>query len=66
VKKDLLELCEDISVHAPGMWENELTPIMKDWFAVSTPDEGIIAYFFKESQAFHFRLTLINNILNQL
>jgi hypothetical protein len=37
---------------------------VKDWFAVSTEDDGIIAYFSKELYACRFRLDLVNRILN--
>lgn len=62
---DLDQLLEDISVHAPGTWENGRGP--KDWFAVSTEDAGgIIAYFQEGSHAYAFRLALINAMLNPL
>lgn len=34
------------------------------WFSVATSDDGIIAYFYKESDALRFRLDLINRWLN--
>ena len=36
----------------------------KDWYAVATDDDGIIAYFFKESDAYRFCLDYINRQLN--
>ena len=30
--KDLDELLEDVSVDAPGMWENENTPLLGEWW----------------------------------
>ena len=47
----------------PGLWENESSPHLKDWFAVSN-NEGIIAYFGREDDAYMFRLDYINRILN--
>lgn len=55
------DLLEEISVHAPGMWENDLGP--PNWFAVSNSD-GIIAYFGNEVDACRFRLDYINRKLN--
>lgn len=65
MKKNLDELLQSISVLEPGMWENELSkdsPI-KDWYAVCG-DDGIVAYFGSEVDAYRFRLDLINRILN--
>lgn len=59
--KDLEELLEEWSVMQPGQWENKTGP--KDWFAVSN-DDGIVAYFGKEGDAFGFRMYRINQILN--
>lgn len=53
---------EMVSVHDPGQWENEEGP--EGWFAVSHDDYGIIAYFCDEKAAFHYRLMLINQMLN--
>lgn len=52
---------EAVQVMAPGMWENDCGP--KDWFAVCN-DEGIIAYFGDETDAFRFRLDYINRQMN--
>jgi hypothetical protein len=62
---DIEELLQSVSVMAPGQWENDLSTIslIKDWYAVCT-DDGIIAYFGEESDAFRFRLDYINRILN--
>lgn len=59
--KNLDDLLEDVSVLAPGMWDNETGP--KGWYAV-TNDDGIIAYFGREADAFRFRLDYINRKLN--
>ena len=45
------------------MWENEQTPTLGEWYAVCN-DNGIIAYFGKEVDAYRFRLDYINRILN--
>lgn len=60
-RKTLEELLEDWSVLAPGMWENNQGP--KDWYAVCN-EEGIIAYFSKDTDACRFRLAEINRVLN--
>lgn len=49
------------AVHAPGMWENDEGP--EGWWAVSN-EEGIVAYFPTESEAFWYRLARINRDLN--
>lgn len=54
-------LLEDWSVLEPGAWENEEGP--KGWNAVAN-DEGIVAYFRDSKDAFSYRLTKINQILN--
>lgn len=56
------DLLENWTVDAPGLWENDSGP--KDWYAVSNDDEGIVAYFEHEKDAFGFRLYKINQILN--
>lgn len=56
-------LLQEISVLPPGMWENENTEKLGDWYAVSN-DDGIIAYFPSQEEAFHYRLDYINRILN--
>jgi len=63
MKKTLEDLLEEWSVLPPGLWENETGP--KDWYAVSNND-GIVAYFGKEQDAFAFRLDKINTELNRL
>ena len=60
---DLERLLEEVSVLWPGMWENEQTPTLGEWYAVCN-DNGIIAYFGKEVDAYRFRLDYINRILN--
>ena len=59
--KDLDELLEEISVLDD--FENDSSSALEGWSAVVT-DEGIIAYFSASEEAFHFRLSLINRILN--
>jgi hypothetical protein len=60
--KTLDELLEDWSVLEPGLWKNETGP--EGWYAVAN-DDGIIAYFRDEKDAFAFRLDKINQILNK-
>lgn len=57
-------LLDAVSVMPPGCWENENTPLLGEWWAVCTDDDGIIAYFLKEVDAFRFRLSYINAILS--
>ena len=65
-KQSLDELLDEISVMGPGQWENELSgSIVGEWWAVVN-EAGIIAYFGDESQAFFFRLALINARLNPI
>lgn len=61
VKPTLEMLLEVWAVMEPGLWENETGP--KGWYAVSN-DDGIVAYFGKEADAFRFRLAEINRELN--
>lgn len=64
------EALEDVAVHGPGMWENALSEFegddasIKDWYAVSTGNNGIVAYFVEESDALSFRLRLIDRWFN--
>ena len=53
---------EYVQVDAPGMWENDKGPL--EWYAVSDPDLGVIAYFAREVDAFRFRLDYINRQMN--
>lgn len=56
-------LLENIGVLEPGMWDNAAAGVIGDWYAVVN-DEGIIAYFGKQSDAYRFRLAEINRVLN--
>lgn len=60
---NLDNLLESISVMPPGHWENNDGP--RDWWAVVN-DDGIIAYFGREEDAFRFRLDYINALLNPI
>ncbi len=55
------EMLDEVSVMAPGQWDNETGP--KDWCAVCN-EHGIIAYFGTEELAYFFRLAYINARLN--
>lgn len=57
---DLLELWE---VHGAGMWDNEVSQSLDGWSAVSN-ENGIVAYFATEKEAYRYRLDKINQILN--
>lgn len=63
MKKDLDTMLEEVGVMPPGQWENDDGP--KGWFAV-VDNDGIIAYFMREEDAFFFRLALINATLNRI
>lgn len=64
-KRGLDELLDVWAVHDPGMWENELSSLLKDWFAVSSDDAGgIVAYFAEKKDAYRYRLDQINRELN--
>jgi hypothetical protein len=62
-KPTLEDLLESWQVHFPGGWENENSATLGGWYAVSN-DDGIIAYFGNEADAFRFRLAEINRVLN--
>jgi len=57
------EALSNWQVHAPGMWDNEVSSMLNDWYAVSNTD-GIVAYFADETAACRFRLAEVNRILN--
>lgn len=59
----LSDLLEKWTVLGPGVWENENSKTLRDWYAVAS-DEGIIAYFTNEKDAYRFRLSEINRELN--
>lgn len=54
---------ESISILPPGMASEDNRQWPVDWHAVAD-DDGIIAYFSKPEDAFRFRLSLINSIIN--
>lgn len=60
--RHLEDLLDEWAVHAPGMWENDVGP--KGWWAVSSANSGIVAYFADEDDACRFRLAEINRALN--
>ena len=62
---DIIDLLEEISVLSPGMWENEVSSVLPDWYAVAN-HKGIIAYFGREEDALRFRLDYINGLLNPI
>lgn len=65
-KKDLNYWLDYVQVHSPGQWENDdITLMERNWWAVSTNDESIIAYFAYKNDAFRFRLDYINKKLNK-
>jgi hypothetical protein len=59
--KDLDYWLDNVSVMAPGQWNNPHGP--KKWYAVCN-EVGIIAYFVNETDALRFRLDYINRKLN--
>ena len=46
------EILDTWQVHEPGDWQNDTGP--EGWYAVSN-DNGIVAYFGRESDAYRFR-----------
>lgn len=56
-------LLEEYCVEKPGEWRNDHGP--KNWYGVSNND-GIIAYFGDETDAFRFRISCINARLNPI
>ena len=64
-KKDLDDLLDEWWVYSPGGWKNGLSEtILKDQYAVSN-NKDIVAYFSNGKDAFRFRLSEINRILNR-
>jgi len=59
----LNELLQEWTVLPPGLWKNENSQTLGDWYAVCNND-GIVAYFGKAEDAFRFRLAEINRVLN--
>ena len=55
------DFLEEVQVMDPGMWENSEGPV--GWYAV-TNENGIIAYFGREADAYRFRLDYISQRLN--
>lgn len=63
--EDIDDALSDVQVHGPGSWENDLSKTaLGDWYAVSTGDDAIIAYFFSETDALSFRLKIIDRWFN--
>lgn len=63
--KDLNYLLEEISVMPVDDLDNHAdNPFLQGWYAV-TDDQGIVAYFGEEMDAFTYRLDYINSILNR-
>jgi hypothetical protein len=54
---------EKISVFEPYEHGQDTPQSIDDWWAVAD-DDGIIAYFNSESEAFRYRLNLVNRKLN--
>lgn len=57
---NLESLLQEITVIPPGEYGEHL---VTKWFAVANTN-GIVAYFFRESDALRFRLDYINRLLN--
>ena len=64
--KDLDYYLENITVEYPLEFppKHEFADLT-DWYGVAN-EEGIIAYFGRESDAFRFRLDYINQLLNSI
>jgi len=57
----LEEALQKWQVVEPGQWENEDGP--EGWWAV-VDDNGIVAYFGTEADAYRYRLFMVNRDLN--
>lgn len=55
------DLLETWSVLEAGVWENDTGP--PDWWAVAN-DDGIVAYFASERDAYRWRFDMINRAMN--
>lgn len=58
----LQDFLDKIVVYNSDEWENNEGP--KNWYAVAADNDGIIAYFLDEVDAYRFRLDYINRQLN--
>lgn len=64
MKRDLGELLAEWYVMSPGMWKNDISSLIEEWWAVGNTKD-IVAYFGNEKDAYRFRLNEINRILNE-
>lgn len=62
--EDIDDALKNVTVHFPGDWSAPENELVADCFAVSTADDGIIAYFYSEDDAFAFRYMIIARWLN--
>ena len=62
IEKDIDWWLGAVSVYEPYVWDNIDGP--KDWYAVATVEQGIIAYFHSVVDAYRFRLDYINRQMN--
>jgi hypothetical protein len=62
--EDISQALDNVAVHGPGCWENDASHALGDWWAVSTADLGIVAYFMDEADACSYRLRLIDRWFN--
>jgi hypothetical protein len=53
------DLLQEVNVDLPDGHE-----LVSGWFMVSTPNEGVVACFADQGDAFKYRLDLINTVLN--
>jgi hypothetical protein len=67
---DLQELLDNIQVGDADVFHNTVNGGKLEgvlgWYTVSTPDEGVVAYFRDPAKAHFFRMSLINATLNNL
>ncbi len=56
---------DSVDVHPPGTWDSAFYGDgPQNLFAVSTAEDGFVAFFKSETLANRFRLDLVNRLLN--
>lgn len=63
MEKDIDYWLDEYHVYLPEELNN-YPDGLRGWYAVESPEQGIMAYFANESDAFRFRLSEINRRLN--
>lgn len=58
--RDIADALDEVQVYSPGRGDTTLD----DWYAVSTGESSIVAYFADEADACSFRLKIIDRWFN--